>query len=77
MVPFETGMFCPATSLVGYGSLWDFERDDIHSNAIKAEVGKAFGTRREWVAFVSGEVPVENRGSNQFAVKLGISYIFK
>lgn len=64
-------------SLVGYGSLWNFERDNLHSNVIKAEVGKAFGARQEWIAFVSGEAPVENRGANQFAVKLGLSYIFK
>lgn len=64
-------------SLVGYGSLWDFERDEIHSNAFKAEVGKAFGSRQEWVAYLSAEVPAANRGSNDFAVKLGISYIFQ
>jgi hypothetical protein len=64
-------------SLAGYGSLWNFERDEIHSNAFKAELGKAFGTRQEWVAFFSAEVPVENRGANDFALKCGISYVFK
>jgi hypothetical protein len=64
-------------SLAGYGSLWDFERDDIYSGAFKAEVGKAFGTRQEWVAYLSTEVPAVNAGPNDFTVKLGIGYIFK
>jgi len=63
-------------SLAGYGSLWNFERDEVHSNAFKAELGKAFGARQEWVSYLSAEIPAANRGANDFAVKLGISYIF-
>lgn len=64
-------------SLVGYGSLFNFERNEIHSNAFKAELGKAFGSRQEWVAYLSAEVPAANRGANDFAVKCGISFVFK
>lgn len=64
-------------SLVGYGSLLNFERDDIHSSALKAEVGKAFGAQQEWVSYLSAEIPAANPGPNDFVIKLGVSYIFK
>jgi hypothetical protein len=63
-------------TLAGYGGLWNFERDDMYSSSFKAELGKAFGSRQEWVAYLSAEVPGANRGVNDFAVKLGIGYIF-
>lgn len=64
-------------SLLGYDNAWDFENDNAYGGDLKAELGRGFGSRQQWVGYVGVDVPLVRAGQDNFTVEAGLNYVFK
>jgi hypothetical protein len=64
-------------TLAGWDSRWDFENGNAYRGVGKVEVGKAFGQRQQWVAYLGCDLPVVNVGTDDFTLKAGFNLVFR
>ena len=54
---------------------WDYQADGEFGSKFKAELGHAFGRRKEWVVSIHSEIPL-TESSEQYTLTAGLAYVF-
>lgn len=62
---------------VAWNSEWTLVNSGHYIGKFEPQIGKAFGEKNQWVAYVGVEIPWINAGSDICTFKTGISYLFK
>lgn len=62
---------------VAWNSEWTLVNSGHYIGKFEPQIGKAFGKRNQWVAYVGVEIPWVHAGSDICTYKTGLSYLFK
>lgn len=62
---------------VAWNSEWTLVNSGHYTGKFETQIGKAFGKKNQWVAYVGVEIPWIHGGNDICTYKTGISYLFK